>query len=387
MASKLNKKFQAVSAALESELLERATAIKCALLALLSGEHLLLLGPPGTAKSLLVRKLRERVEEAGYFERLLTQFSVPEELFGPVDLAAYADKGVYTRIDRQSLTTSHFAFLDEVFKANSAILNSLLTLINERIIHEVGMDPKKAPLLTLFAASNETPEDGALAALYDRFLLKLVVSYVSDEQSFEDLVLGKFGSGSDAKLTLDDIRQAQAEVVKVTFSADAVEGLKKLRSACRVDGLAVSDRKWVQCAKLLKASAWLDGRNEVDVEDLGVLSHSLWMDVKSIKAVERCVFSVSNPLHLRAVEIEDQAAEVFAAVPVEGSPNYKTALENALQQLTDQARALEEMISNSRARDKARARESLDKVAGLHKQLARKALQGLHKLGLGGIKL
>src|SRR5512140_636166 len=162
--------------------LERGEVIDGALAALLAGQHVLLIGPPGTAKSMLADELCHRLDGAHYFQWLLTKFSTPEELFGAVSLRSL-ENDEYRRVTTHKLPEAHIAFLDEVFKANSSILNSILTLMNERRFHN-GREPMEVPLVTLFGASNELPEEDELQALYDRFLLRFVVGYIADEFRF-----------------------------------------------------------------------------------------------------------------------------------------------------------------------------------------------------------
>ena len=179
------RRLRALIDSLEGGLLERSAAVRLVLLAALAGEHVLLIGPPGTAKSELSRRLHRAFDDARYFERLLTRFSTPEELFGPLSLKALEDDR-YERLTEGYLPTASIAFLDEVFKANSAILNALLTLLNEREFDN-GAGRSRTPLISVIGASNEVPMEEALMAFYDRFLLRVPVTGVSDA-AFEQLL-------------------------------------------------------------------------------------------------------------------------------------------------------------------------------------------------------
>jgi MoxR-like ATPase len=178
----IQEKLKKLRDELKQMFLERADLIDGALSALLSAHHLLIIGPPGTAKSMLADELCRRIDGANYFQWLLTRFTTPEEIFGAVSLKAL-EQDDYRRVTSRKLPEAHIAFLDEIFKANSSILNSILTLINERLFHN-GKEVIKVPLLTLFGASNELPEEEELTALYDRFLVRFVVGYIVEDFRF-----------------------------------------------------------------------------------------------------------------------------------------------------------------------------------------------------------
>ena len=167
-----------VVSALEHGLLQRDVAVRALLLGLLAGEHVLLMGPPGTAKSALARRLHQLLPGSRWFERLLTRFSVPEELFGPLSLQAL-EHDRYERLTEGYLPQADVVFLDEVFKANSAILNTLLGVLNERRFDN-GTLRQPVPLRCLIGASNEVPRDDSLQAFFDRFLLRVPVQPVDD---------------------------------------------------------------------------------------------------------------------------------------------------------------------------------------------------------------
>src|SRR5437899_5082641 len=166
------EKLKNIREELKQMFLERNDLIDGALAALLSSHHLLIIGPPGTAKSMLADELCRRIEGANYFQWLLTRFTTPEEIFGAVSLKAL-EQDDYRRVTTRKLPNAHIAFLDEIFKANSSILNALLTLINERIFHN-GRQRAAVPLITLFGASNELPDEEELTALFDRFMLRFM---------------------------------------------------------------------------------------------------------------------------------------------------------------------------------------------------------------------
>jgi len=322
MTKDILAKVVAVRDDLATHLFERETAIEATLLALLTHEHLLLLGPPGTAKSMLVRSVCQRIEGACYFERLLTRFSTPEELFGPLSLAAL-EQDRYQRVTAGTLVEAHIGFLDEIFKSNSAILNSLLAVVNERVYHEAGQ-VQRVPLLSLFGASNETPEDTSLAALHDRFLLRVVVPPLADDQSLRALFTLQSGP-STATITLDDLRSAQAGVTQVPLTDDAREAIIAIKHGLEAEGVAASDRRWKACARLVRAKAWLEGETQTSSDHADVLVHALWSEPTQIRVVERVISKIANPLALEAVELEDAAKDLYDQRPKPEHPQITEA--------------------------------------------------------------
>jgi MoxR-like ATPase len=280
------EKVSQIRQELRQTFLERADLIDGALAALLSSHHLLVIGPPGTAKSMLADEICRRIDGANYFQWLLTRFSTPEEIFGAVSLKAL-EQDDYRRVTAHKLPEAHVAFLDEIFKANSSILNAILTVINERIFHN-GKEIAQVPLLTLFGASNELPEDDELMALYDRFLVRFVVNYIAEDFRFLRM-LESAPTSARTTLTLAELREAQNEVRGVAIPSHVYRGIADIRRELNKKNIQASDRRYRQALGLLQAHAYLEGSTEVMEKNLFFLEHVLWRDPSEHEQVHNTI--------------------------------------------------------------------------------------------------
>ena len=271
---------------LQQIFLERGDLIDGALIALLAGQHVLVVGPPGTAKSMLADEVCRRVTGAQYFQWLLTRFTTPEELFGAVSLAAL-ERDDYRRITTHKLPEAHVAFLDEIFKASSSILNTILGVMNERRFHN-GRTVEAVPLLSLFAAANELPEDDELLALQDRFLLRFMVDYISEDFRFLKLLQPR-PAAVRTELDLPTLEAARAAAAAVAVPGDILRLVMDLRRALNGKSIVASDRRWTQAIGVLRAHAYLDGRDEVGESDLRFLEHVLWRDPAERETVREAI--------------------------------------------------------------------------------------------------
>jgi len=294
----LREKIEKNLEILNNGLVGKEKVMKLGLLSILSGENMILVGPPGTAKSEISRRLREILADSDsetYFEYLFTKFTTPEEIFGPLSIKQLQNDK-FERNTEGYMPSSRIVFLDEIFKANSSILNTLLTILNERVFHN-GLKREKTPLISLIGASNELPfENDELTALYDRFLIRAVVGYVSDDEIEEllDIKETDMEIPAEIKFTESDLNEIKSESEKVRVTSGIKRTIMQIRQEynkifAEDNHEIISDRKLVKMVKLLKVSAYLNGRDKVDFSDLMLLTNCLWNNPENIEKVTKLV--------------------------------------------------------------------------------------------------
>jgi len=312
----MKEKLKNLLQVLNKGLVGKEEVLKISLLTMLAGENIILIGPPGTAKSEVGRRMSKILKEEDYFEYLLTKFSTPEEIFGPLSIEDLK-KGNYIRKIQGYLPSSKVAFLDEIFKANSSILNSLLTILNEKIFHN-GNRKIKTPLAFLIGASNELPlEESQLSALYDRFLIRMYVDYVEDTDiiSLLESDSENFQVPIDLKIDVNVLASIKEEIKKVYIPREILVAIGDIRKEINnnedeLESLKISDRRLKKMVKILKVSAYTNDRLSVDVSDMYILIHMLWNDPRDKEVLIEKINAIVGKIDIDTVEKTNYRKEI-----------------------------------------------------------------------------
>lgn len=286
---------------------EKEQIIAVALLCAVAGENMFLLGPPGTAKSMVASRLKMVFKDGKSFDYLMSRFSTPDEIFGPISISRLKNEDRYERLTTGYLPEADVVFLDEIWKAGPSIQNTLLTVINEHIFHNGGQT-MRTPMKVLIAASNELPaKDEGLEALWDRFLVRMVSNCIESDASFFKMIksTGKELTPLPESLYITEEIYHHWQEQSTTIGIDdmvvgAIKALrKKLAELEKADNnqlrYYISDRRWRKAYRLMQTSAYLNDRTEINMSDYLLLIHSFWNDEECIpKVLEAFMASISD---------------------------------------------------------------------------------------------
>ena len=354
---------------------EKNTEISLSLLAALAGESVILLGPPGVAKSMVARQLKTAFRDAHSFEYLMSRFSTPDEIFGPVSIQKLKSSDTYERAVDGYLPTADVVFLDEIWKAGPAIQNTLLTVINEKLFRN-GNREMHLPLKLLVAASNELPAKGeGLEALWDRFVIRIESRPIKKESNFRAMLLdshadfsgstGGLGHAdfannadfSELKITGEEYAEWSENINQIGVKEkvlDVISVIRKSLRAVNVDEAAerrniyVSDRRWKNIARLLRTSAFMQDREEVDCCDLLPIYHCLWQEPEERDAIRTIVIrALFAPLAEKLVEMKNALAEDIKYHRIRKSPDEGRDYEGEIETLSDNLSSLERRLGEN----------------------------------------
>ena len=362
---------------------EKETEISLSLLAALAGESIILLGPPGVAKSMVARQLKNAFRDAHSFEYLMSRFSTPDEIFGPVSIQKLKTSDTYERAVDGYLPTADVVFLDEIWKAGPAIQNTLLTVINEKMFRN-GNREMHLPLKLLVAASNELPAKGeGLEALWDRFVIRIESRPIKMEKNFRAMLLEVKSSlevkseerrvknstdlfedtisdeqiGADVSISPAEYAEWSQAIDKIGVKEEVLDAISRIRKALRavnVDEAAerrniyVSDRRWKNIVRLLRTSAFMQDREEVDICDLLPIYHCLWQEPEERDAIRSIVIrSLFAPFADKLVEMKKALAEDIQYHRVRKNPDDGRDYEGEIESLSDGLTSLERQLGDN----------------------------------------
>ena len=320
-------KLKTIGNELKELFFEREEVIDNALRALIVGQSMLLLGPPGTGKSAITSELCSRINGSTYFQWLLNRTSDPAEILGPYSLKGM-EEDKFIRITTGKLPEAQIAFLDEIFKCNEPTLNILLSLINEKIFYNDGV-ATPVPLISLFAASNETPDDESLDALYDRLIFRMWVDYIQGKDNkikmFKSYVDKRNNTSNNVKTTIDleELLAIQEATKNVKIENSILKTFINLLNNLKKHNIVVSDRRQNECLKIMQGNALLQGRNTVTSNDLEALIFVLWKDKDDIAIIREEIDKLVNVLSIEIKEIRNKYKQIEDDINAENDPTAR----------------------------------------------------------------
>jgi MoxR-like ATPase len=336
----------AIRDALSASLTERDDAIEAHLTAFVSQEHIVSEGPPGTAKSLLADAINQCVTGGEYVRKLMHKFVTADELIGPMDLGHFKTHNSYKRVLGGGAAAATGLFLDEIFKSNAAVLNTLLTLLEERQYSDQAHGTIKVPVRMACAASNEFPQEEILAALYDRFLFRDRVHYIQSRDAKRRLLLGKASTAKVSQkftppctITVDEWDRIAADVDAVELPAALVDKFLDFQDLLAKDGIILSDRRSVKVLRAIKASAWLDGDSVATVDHLFVLRFCCWDTPEEQEKVVAACNKLDKSATREALDQIDAALRAYRDMPVEPEARLRE-LGNVLTLITKTGKSI-----------------------------------------------
>jgi MoxR-like ATPase len=313
----LQDKFAALEGALEGELVDRADEIRCASLALVAGCTYFMVGPPGVAKSLLARRVAARITDAEFFDCQLDKMATPEVLFGPWSLGAMRKNRWERELDR-TLATAHLAHIDEVFAAGSTLLQGLHWALNERIYRH-GTTVIDLPLSTVFCSANQVPTDSGLAAFWDRLILRRALSAELDAGDFVAMLRTELEDKPAPVLSWSEITEAQVAARRVEVPDVVGQTVYGIRRRLIDVGIFPSPRRFHAAMGVVRAAAWLDGRDVAESTDLLVLKDILWLfpeqAVTVAQLVDRELRNSLSPTVLLLKELRRLKGQIVDGLP------------------------------------------------------------------------
>lgn len=383
-------KLKMIEAEMNMLFVERDDLIKDMLLAVVTGQSLLMLGKPGTAKSLITYELCSRIENGQYFQWMLNKTSDPSELLGPYSIKAM-EQDKFLRVTTGKLPEAHIAFIDECYKANAPVLNILLPLMNEKIFYNDGK-PNNIPLITMIGASNEPPEDESLDAFHDRFLFRVIVDYVRDAgnkkrmyNGYIDKRAGLLDLAQKATVTIDEITMLNEATKKIKVPKDIVNKFIKFINDLSRQAIHISDRRQNECFKVMQGSALLAGRQQVGLDDFKSLIHVLWEQEDQISIIESSILKMVNPYDDKFKEFKENFRQIQQGIDSTRDQTEKSrkALEakGAIEKLTSKINKLINDASKN-GKDITEYTDFRNEIVGYGNQMVAAAL-GQSVLGSG----